>query len=171
HDLRLGVVLADPARRLRPPDAGHLQVHQHDIRPDALVHGDGLLAALGLADDLDARLAVEQRAQPLPHDGVVVDEQHPDRALGRFAQRGTSTRTRVPAPGALSTRSVPPSRSARSRMPGRPKPPPPRRFGSNPTPPSPTSSAARSARTSSRTVARLAWACLSTLLSASCATR
>ena len=37
------------------------------------------LAVGGLADDLDPVLELEERAQPLAHDRVVVDDEHADR--------------------------------------------------------------------------------------------
>ncbi len=39
----------------------------------------GLLAVGGLADHLDAVLELEERAQPLAHDRVVVDDEDADR--------------------------------------------------------------------------------------------
>src|SRR5688572_23010780 len=156
HDPRCWLALADLARRLDAADAGHLQVHQDDVRSKALDALNGLFAVSGLADDLDARFALEEGAQPLPDDGVIVHEEDANRPVGIVGHRRASTRTLVPWPGALSIWRVPPSRSTRSRMPSRPKPPPFRSDGSKPTPSSATSRMARSDRTSSRTATRRA---------------
>ena len=84
----------------------------------------------GLADDLDVVLGVEQQVQAGPDDGVVVDDQHPDRPSLVIAS-GTSativvpdprsTRSRAypragrPAPSSRQTESVPSPSVARSR--------------------------------------------------------
>ena len=82
--------------------------------------------------DFEVRLGAEHAAQALAHHRVVIGEQDPDHA-------GSSARTRVPAPGALRTSTLPPAWPSRSRMPRSPYPP----FttaGSNPRPSSVTSS-------------------------------
>src|SRR5581483_11764329 len=170
-DLGTRMALGNLARRLDSAHPGHLQVHERDVRPQSRHEPHGLLAIPRLADDLDARLPVQQGTYALPHHGVVVHEHDPNRGFTLTAHRGNSTRTRVPAPGALSTWSLPPSRSARSRIPRRPNPAPPLNAGSKPMPSSATSRNARPPQVSSRTVTWLACACRNTLFSASCASR
>ena len=55
-------------------------------------------------------LQLEERPQPLAHDGVVVDDEDADRS------HAASSRTVVPAPGAERISSRPPSRRARSSI-------------------------------------------------------
>ena len=61
-------------------------------------------------------LELEERAQPLAHDGVVVDDEHAD----RLSQRRPPAGRVVPAPGVERISSVPPSRCARSSIEVRP---------------------------------------------------
>src|SRR4029079_5302284 len=72
------------------------------------------------ADHLDLVADRQKRRQRLTEQGLVVDEEHPPRAVG--AHPGTSTRTQTPAPGLDSIVSEPPKPSTRSRMPTRPNP-------------------------------------------------
>jgi hypothetical protein len=129
-DARLGLAGTDLLGCLDAAHAGHLEVHQDHVGPQAFDRTRGLLAVLGFADHLDARLAVEQGSHALAHDRVVVSQQHANGALLGFGQRGTSTRTHVPPPGELWMCRLPPRRAARSHMPGSPKPPPPATAGS-----------------------------------------
>ena len=46
------MLLQDLAGGLHPVEAGHPQVHQHDLRPVTAHQGHGLLAVGGGADDL-----------------------------------------------------------------------------------------------------------------------
>jgi hypothetical protein len=45
---------------------------------------DGLGAVTGFADDLEVGVIGEHAAQPVAHDGVVVDDQQPDGVIGRL---------------------------------------------------------------------------------------
>src|SRR5205823_2420398 len=150
-------------------DTRHHQVHEHHVGSDALQQLDCFLAAACLADHLDVWFGGQQCLDTPADDGLIVGYDDADHGLARWhriAHHGTSTITRVPAPGALSRQSAPPSCSARSRMPVNPRPPP----GSavrKPSPSSVISSRTRPSATSSTTVTRLAWACLRTLFSAS----
>ncbi len=95
----------------------HADVHQHDLRAQALSQLHGGLAVGGLRDHRDVVLGVQQRVKSRPHERLVVDQFDGDHeAVGRRA------RTCQPpsAPGAAS--SVPPSATARSRIPRRPLP-------------------------------------------------
>ncbi len=78
----LGHRLADPPGRLDPVEAGHPDVHQHDVRLGQLGLADRGLAVLGLADHLEVVEGAEQRGQAPAYDGVVVGEQHADRLGG-----------------------------------------------------------------------------------------
>ena len=89
-----------------------------------------LLVAATVADDDEVVLGIQDHAEPGPHDGVVVDEQHPyahartaavtapsrrDPSLVPDAD-GTRTRTRKPPRGRGPASIVPPEEAARSRM-------------------------------------------------------
>ena len=65
-----------------PLTRGHPDVHEHDVGGELLGLGDGVLAVLGLADDLDALLGLEHHDQPAAEQGVVVTDQHPDGIAG-----------------------------------------------------------------------------------------
>jgi len=52
HDVDLWVPLQDSSGRLDPPDARHGQVHQDHVRQQVAGHGDRLLTALRITDDL-----------------------------------------------------------------------------------------------------------------------
>src|SRR5215210_4813455 len=88
-DLRLGKLGLDRRRRLDSVEDRHEEVHQDDIGAQLARGGDGQLAVLSLADDLDVAEKLEEAAKAATHDGVVVDEEHPDR-------RGRGVRHRRP---------------------------------------------------------------------------
>ena len=114
----------------------HPQVHEHDVRRQVPHEGECLGAVRGLTDDEEVVLLPEHRDHACAHDGVVVDDEQPD-------HRGTSSRKVVPAPGPLTSRTVPPTSAARAWTPSSPKPsraP----SGSNPWPSSRTVSTTRS---------------------------
>ena len=52
----------DPARRRDAVDAGHREVHEHDVGPQADRRLDALLAVRRARDDLDALDAVDHPA-------------------------------------------------------------------------------------------------------------
>ena len=112
----LGQVRADLARGLQAGHARHRDVHhaQVGLRLQRLL--EGVDAVLGLGHDLHVRLALDQQPQAAPHDAVVVGDQDP-----HVAPMVSSMV--VPAPGAEKTSRLPPTSSARSRMPDRPRPP------------------------------------------------
>jgi len=108
-DLDVVVEAPDRARRLDPVEWLHLEVHQYDVRalPDRveeLEHVEGAVAAVGVADDRDVGLAVEERRQPVADDRVVVDDEDPD-------DPGLSCRCASPPPA--------PRRARPCRAPGR----------------------------------------------------
>jgi len=58
--------------------AVELDVDQHDVRPEATREADGLVAARGLADDLDAVPALQQRRDAGADQSLCVDDDHAD---------------------------------------------------------------------------------------------
>jgi hypothetical protein len=64
----------DPARRPHTAHAGHAQVHQHPVGPQPRDGGDNGLPVGRLAHHIDAA-ELEEQPQPLPHQGLVVDQQ------------------------------------------------------------------------------------------------
>ena len=103
-----------------PSSVGHPDVHQHDVRTGRAYDRDGLASVRGLADDLDVVLGVEQRAQPGPQQCLVVGQHDPDHALPLPAAGWRPPC--VPPEGDAPMVSVPPSATARSRMPRMPLP-------------------------------------------------
>jgi len=61
--------------------AGHVQIHDHEIRIQALRELERLLTRRCLADDLDLGSSLENRAKSGPDEHVVVDEQYSQSAL------------------------------------------------------------------------------------------
>jgi hypothetical protein len=112
----------DAAGGLHPVQAGHVQVHQHDL---GIGGGDGVdrgRAVLGLAHHGDPGQRAEQQDQAFADGGLVVRDDHGHR-LGVVCQVGILRVTcQFPASGPASK--VPPASAARSRRPTRPKPPP-----------------------------------------------
>jgi hypothetical protein len=100
---------------LQAVEAGHADVHQHDVGDEAARRVGRLVAVGGLADHLDAVLRGQQRPKARAHERLVVGEQDAD-------HRGSLARTRNPprAPGPVM--SSPSSAAARSRMPFSPLP-------------------------------------------------
>ena len=74
----LGSVNAFAPERGRHPDVGH-----QDLRRDCLATGNHLVVVGGDADDLKIGAAVDQRANALADDQVVVREEDADGAPGR----------------------------------------------------------------------------------------
>ena len=89
---------------------------------------DGVGAVHGLPGHGHPRLGGQHRGEPLPHHGLVVDDQAADGDLVlRHAARpatGSTADTKNPPPGAGPADSEPPSSSTRSRMPVSPCPGP-----------------------------------------------
>jgi hypothetical protein len=116
-------------------------VEQDEVGLKLLGPAQRLAGVGGVADDLQLRVAREQRGEPAPEERVVVDDQDADGALVHGGQggqcrvpatrpisawveaveidgmRGGSVRTiDVPRPGVEMTSSAPPTFSARSAM-------------------------------------------------------
>jgi hypothetical protein len=68
----------DIAGRLDAVAAGHPHVHEHDIGAQRGRHGYRGRPVACLADHLDVRFGVEDKAEALPDQGVVVGQQHSD---------------------------------------------------------------------------------------------
>ena len=62
-------------------DAGHADVHEHDVGGELLGLDDRLFAVLGLGDDVDALFRVQDHVEPAPEQGLVVGDHHPDDAI------------------------------------------------------------------------------------------
>src|SRR4051794_15423714 len=78
-------------------------------------------AALDVGHDFELGLAAEEGPQPAADDSVVIDDQHPDRAVfgphaGAFVDSGVSTLTTVPTPAELEMSSSAPMSLARPRI-------------------------------------------------------
>jgi hypothetical protein len=123
----------DPDRRGAPPqqpdrlDAAHPrhpQIHQHHVHAerDRPVHRQR--AVPGLPRDGEVRVALEDSAQAVAYDGVVVGDEQRDghasfsttRATPVSGATGTCALIAVPSPGALSTASAPPTSRSLRRM-------------------------------------------------------
>src|SRR6476646_2993145 len=167
--LDAGSLGRDPAGRLDASDAGHREVHEHDVGSLLDAERDGCLAVADGADDLEIGMRTEQRHEPVSDDGVVVDD------CDAYHVADTSRSTSVPEPGFDVTVSVPPADSARSRSSARPRCPPARLVctssPSNPRPSSATRRLTVSPVCVTRTVTLHAAACAPALRIASCAVR
>jgi hypothetical protein len=58
----------------------HADVHEHDVGPKRSRTLDRSTAVGGLPDDLDVRFALDDRAEAVAHEGLVVGEQDADHA-------------------------------------------------------------------------------------------
>src|SRR5918992_4998388 len=166
--LRLG--LGDAAGRLDAREAGHCDVEDGQVDVVGECQLDCLRAVVSLGDDLEVWLGLQHHPQATPHDGVVVGEQDP--GLEWRGHEGTSAGSLrlTSVPGSSSRIEIlPPTSSARSRMPCRP--PPRLARWSSPTPLSATRRVRNPSARLSSTTTSAASACLSTFVSASCATR
>jgi hypothetical protein len=78
-DPRVGRDLPDLPGRLDSADARHADVHEHDVGGQLLDSVDGLFARAGLADDADFVGQLQGRTEPVPSDGMVIDDESSDR--------------------------------------------------------------------------------------------
>ena len=92
--MHLGAACSSAGRPSIPLLPGHRHVHEHDV--GLVLHRleHGAVGARRLADRLDVGLGVEHAAQAAADDGMVVDDENPDRH-----GTGTSAATRGPGPG------------------------------------------------------------------------
>ena len=105
-------MVAEAAGGLDAVAARHAQVHQHDVRPQPVGERERLVAVGRRADDLDPGEQPEQGGESFADDALVVGDQDADGCV----HAGTHSSTRNPLPVGPAV-SVPPSSSARSRMP------------------------------------------------------
>src|SRR5262249_28535508 len=110
--------VVDLGRGFGTIELGHGKVHHDDVRME-LAHFSNCLEAVGCAaNHLNIPFGLEQHAQAVANNRVIVDEENRDRHIYKL----TWTRMRVPRPAADSTRSAPPADSARSFMIIKPQP-------------------------------------------------
>ena len=108
--------LAQPRQRRDAVEPRHREVEQHDVGREPLRLGDRGLAVGRLPDDLDVVLQVEERAQALAHDRVVVGDQDADHARRDLEPHARPLpRRRLDRERAAELRArAPPSRSGRA---------------------------------------------------------
>jgi hypothetical protein len=106
--------------RFDPVEHGHADVHEDDVRAPLAADPDGLLAVRCGAANLEVVLCLEQRGEARTHDLLVVDDDDADRH--RAAPIGSSAWTAKPPASPGPALSVPPTISARSRIPSNPSP-------------------------------------------------
>src|SRR6185503_10794020 len=129
---------------------------QHDVGSQLPRHRHRFGGGARLADGRHVVLVLEQQRDPRPHEGVVVDDEHP-------VHRGTRSSIVVPFAGAERTCIVPLTRAARSCIETNPNPPS-LSAGSKPAPSSTILTTTSSARDSPRTATDRAFACLAALV-------
>jgi hypothetical protein len=81
HDPRLRRRDEHLARGGDAVEVGHPHIHQHDVGRPGADGRDGGPAVRRLAHHLDARITLQDRSQPRPHEVVVVDEHDADRRI------------------------------------------------------------------------------------------
>ena len=106
-------------RRLQAGHAGHRDVEDDEVHVVRERPLDRLCPVVDLADHAEVRFAVEQLAQPVAHDRMVVGEEHAgdQRSSHRTSFSGNRNATSVPRGSTALTVSCAPTSSARSRMP------------------------------------------------------
>ena len=121
---RAALAAAHLAGGLHAVDHGHPRVHQDHVGPQGLDRGEDLAAVGALADDLEAEGVSQDAPQSGSHQLLIVDQQDPDHGVLRgLTSTGSVARTSQPRPPGPASQ-LPPSDSARSRIPTRPSPVP-----------------------------------------------
>jgi DNA-binding CsgD family transcriptional regulator len=125
HDLHVRQRLAQVGSDANPGGVGHRNVGDDDVGTAGPTHGKSRgAAAFRFPDDLHVGLRIDQQAQSLPDDAVIIDEE--DARSVHKSSRGGTTGTRaksvVPPSGCDSSCNEPPT-ATRSRMPRIPKRP------------------------------------------------
>ena len=92
-DLRIRRTLADHSSGLDAVELGHGDVHEHHIWLEPGNLAGGIIAARGLAHDLDPALRLEQHAQAVTDHCVVVGNEDRDAHPSIIATPGRETRT------------------------------------------------------------------------------
>ena len=113
--------IGDVAGRRDAVTAGHPHVHEHDVRAQRGRHGYRRGAVAGLADHLDVGLGVEDQAEALPDQGVVIGQQHGDHAAAAGSRPRRAVTCQPRGWRGPKSRS-PPNALMRSRIPVRPPP-------------------------------------------------
>src|SRR5262249_53589398 len=176
HDGRGRSLRAQPPRRDETVRARHREIQHDDRRLQLAGAGDGASPVRGFSHDGQVGLCVQEQPQPFADGLMILGEEHANHARAPLpppAWIGALMKTDVPRPGVDSMSSVAPASAARSRMLASPMPRSgiPASDGSNPTPSSSTTRTIWPLVLDSSTSARGAWACLATVLSASCTMR
>ena len=78
HHLHGRIGGAQAADGLDAVERGHLQIHQHDVRPQPGRLGHGLGAGAGLADHLEIRLRSQHGREPVADHRLVVGQEDAD---------------------------------------------------------------------------------------------
>src|ERR1700722_5867698 len=172
-NVRLGKFSPDGLGGLHTVHLGHTQVHQDYVGTMLAEEFHGLQSIGGLGHHLHVGLGVDDGLHAYARDQVIFGDQDAYRVVRRH-ESGTVTATSVPRAGSLCNCSSPPKRSARSRIPSRPKWPPTSENASSCSKPRP-SSATRKLNLPTA-ISRwmrtwLARACFTALVTASCAMR
>jgi hypothetical protein len=104
HD-KARMSLCEEPSGLDPATSGHTDVHQHELGRQGVGRGQGILAARGLAHNLESRRRGHEIAEHAAEELVVVDDQHRHIGaadgdglvpfLGEVGQRILSTAARV----------------------------------------------------------------------------
>ena len=117
---RVGVLgVPDPSRCFEAVDAGHANVHQHDVRPQPLHGLDGLEPVSHVRSNIDLGVDLEQLAKAGTHERLVVGDDDAHAQLGTVPSGSQALTLKPPSPR-LPASSVPPCSSTRSRMPASP---------------------------------------------------
>lgn len=113
HEHRTGeAVTQDAAGGLDAVDAGHLQIHQHDIGMERCGRGDHLVSVGCLADEVEPAGVGDETAQTIAEERMVIGDEDPD----THQISAHSAETSVPRGRSGRMSRVPPSSAARSRM-------------------------------------------------------
>ena len=168
--LDVGMALDQQPVDLQARAVGEADVEEHDVGPGRLHEGRDVLHPFRLADELDPIHLGQRGGEAEAEQRVIVDDEHAQRlGSGRHGNTaGRRTCRWVPCGRCGPRVTLPPSSAARSRMAASPTPlpmPPPLRL-SRPTPSS-TTSISTTSRASMRSQQVAAWACRTTLVSAS----
>ena len=111
----------DAAGGLETVHCRHLDVHEHDVRPNRARHGDRLFTIACFADDLDVVFGFEDHLEARSDQCLIVDQHDPDaHAASLFS--GNDACTAKPPPARGPARRCPPWSAARSRIPINPWP-------------------------------------------------
>ena len=114
---RLWGRFTQPVDRLHAVHLRHFQVEEDHVGVVRAGQPHRFAAAGGLTHHLEIRLRAQHGDQPIAHNRVIVYNQNVYRFGHRFCSNGIATSSRVPSPGLLCRRRVPPSSLTRSLRP------------------------------------------------------